>query len=74
MEKKEPCYQVLRSGSCRFGGDCKYSHDVQAVAQVQALVCKQFARGKCARGDKCPLRHVSDGEVGAARVGVAAAA
>lgn len=70
----QPCYLFGKTGSCRFGADCRDSQDSEVMAQAQALLCRQFARGKCSRGDKCPFRHVAANIIGTATVASAVAA
>ena len=69
VSEKSVCFNMQRTGSCRFGAKCKFSHDVP-LRQVQQLhggggslfqqkpreLCRMFQSGHCRFGDRC--RHV----------------
>jgi hypothetical protein len=60
------CFNMARSGTCRFGASCRFSHDSPtpvrqihgggASFQQKPELCKMFQVGRCRFGDKC--RHV----------------
>ena len=64
------CFNMSRSGTCRFGAQCKFSHDAPTqVRQVHTNivnastssrqkqeVCRMFQAGRCRFGDRC--RHI----------------
>jgi hypothetical protein len=67
-----PCKVFAKDGTCRFGNECKYSHDVQvgaasgkraakpkakANANAKREVCRNFANGSCAHGNFCKFAH-----------------
>ncbi|KAA6423818.1 MAG: E3 ubiquitin- ligase makorin-like [Trebouxia sp. A1-2] len=41
-------------GSCRYGKDCQFSHD---MGEVPSMVCKYYLAGHCSYGDKCRYDH-----------------
>ena len=67
-DKQRVCKLLLETGECRFGSDCKYSHDSsllnndQSAAPSQApgsrsTKCVKFTDGECRKGDHCPYTH-----------------
>ena len=62
------CFNMARSGTCRFGAQCKFSHDastqvrqvhtniVNASSRQKQEVCRMFQTGRCRFGDRC--RHI----------------
>ncbi|KAM3934483.1 putative E3 ubiquitin-protein ligase makorin-1 [Leptodactylus fuscus] len=49
---RAPCRAFLR-GSCRFGPNCRFSHERKPVP-----ICRHFQNGFCGYGDKCSFLHV----------------
>ena len=52
-----PC-RFFQVGTCRAGADCRFSHSVDAKADVR-VPCKFFAQGYCAHGERCAFSHAS---------------
>jgi hypothetical protein len=55
------CRDYRRFGSCRFGAQCKYSHDIPAdrmnIAPKSNEPCFKFRQGRCTMGNKCRFAH-----------------
>jgi hypothetical protein len=62
------CFNMTRHGTCRFGAQCKFSHDAQVpVRQLQHgtnmsfqqknELCRLFQQGRCRWGDRCKYVH-----------------
>lgn len=66
------CFSMARTGSCKYGAQCRYSHDSVPVRQVQQfgrgpsssspfqtrpVLCNLFQAGRCNWGDKCRFAH-----------------
>ncbi|KAI6170536.1 RING-type E3 ubiquitin transferase [Aphelenchoides bicaudatus] len=49
-----PCTNFMREGRCRFGQNCRYSHD---LPQQQRTVCQKYMEGSCRYGSNCRYRH-----------------
>ena len=74
--EKRPCYFYLVKRSCRNGKDCPFSQDTKLRDKAEKAgppksrsaspkgrgdkVCRDFQKGNCKRGDKCPYSHKSD--------------
>jgi len=63
---KGACLTFLRLGSCRYGKNCKFSHDAKDTRAQTAehlaphlQVCNMFTRtGNCRYGERCKFAHV----------------
>jgi hypothetical protein len=60
--RNAPCHFFQQGKSCRFGAQCKFSHDAptnrHGPSQSKANeACIKFSQGHCFRGDKCPYVH-----------------
>lgn len=49
--KSKICKAYLRSGKCKYGNTCKFSHNCKEV------LCKFFLAGTCKFGDNCKFKH-----------------
>ncbi|KAJ8257190.1 hypothetical protein GJAV_G00182900 [Gymnothorax javanicus] len=49
------CRQYIR-GSCRFGPNCVFSHELPVLPQAE--ICRYFQKGACWYGDRCRYRHI----------------
>lgn len=67
-DRPAPCTYFQR-GACRYGANCKYSHELNAVAPPpQASVsrksslptCTYFLRNACYKGVDCPFNHPAE--------------
>lgn len=74
MRSLSYCKQFLQNGSCVFGEQCRFSHDVDPAAApgVYAAfasapggkggpgsICQHFLRGRCTYGDQCRFTHTA---------------
>lgn len=52
----EQCYEFTRTGTCRYGKNCKYMHKSQDKTQK---ICVEFQNtGKCSFNGNCKYRHL----------------
>eukprot|EP00985_Skeletonema_marinoi_P003967 scaffold1738_cov198-Skeletonema_marinoi.AAC.10 len=70
-KKKQKCFAFKKSGTCKLGDDCPFSHDIskpaestkesttkpQAKDKSQTDCINWKNKGKCRKGDKCPYKH-----------------
>ncbi|XP_026575753.1 probable E3 ubiquitin-protein ligase makorin-1 [Pseudonaja textilis] len=49
-----PCRNFAR-GACRWGQNCRFSHD-----RKYTQICRYFQNGFCANGDCCSYQHISE--------------
>jgi len=65
-----PCFNMQATGSCKFGAQCRFSHDPphfrsgDAPRAVPSLAksseaCRNFLAGRCHRGDACRFSHAN---------------
>ena len=58
---------AFQKGNCRFGNDCRFSHDENDVANAPPPsnysrgACYAFREGNCTRGDSCRFSHEEGG-------------
>lgn len=64
-----PCLEFDKTGACKFGDKCKFSHlgptdSGKPVKKPKKRngICLIFVEGTCKYGDKCRYRHVSESE------------
>ena len=57
------CFNMQKRGSCSFGANCKFSHDLSGASGKQEP-CRNFLAGTCTWGDRCRFSH---GNAGSAR-------
>ncbi|KAI9183223.1 hypothetical protein H9P43_004140 [Blastocladiella emersonii ATCC 22665] len=59
--KASPCNFFNKTGWCKFGDNCRYSHDSSLVELEPGKKLKQqcvhFVRGNCRYGDRCHFSH-----------------
>jgi len=59
-DKQRPCFK-FSLGTCRFGSDCKFSHedglDPELGKPQGYRECRDFIKGGCERGDSCRFSH-----------------
>jgi len=59
-DKQRPCFK-FSVGTCRFGDDCKFSHEEGLDPELSKpqgyLVCRDFVKGECKRGGSCRFSH-----------------
>ncbi|KAH7069939.1 hypothetical protein BKA63DRAFT_519849 [Paraphoma chrysanthemicola] len=64
----QPCLNMARTGNCRFGASCRFSHDPQVLQQApvastadtrnQRSACNRLVDGKpCRNGPRCKFSH-----------------
>ena len=52
------CQFFQRTGTCKFGDSCRFSHDVSPRHAPRSQVCDLFRRtGNCKFGDQCRFSH-----------------
>ena len=68
-DKDKICSLFASSGECRYGDNCRFSHDSdESGAGITGVLglpppasipkeCSRFADGKCLNGDSCPFQH-----------------
>ncbi|EPQ27120.1 uncharacterized protein PFL1_05401 [Pseudozyma flocculosa PF-1] len=57
-ERVPHCVHYLRTGRCRNGDDCVYTHSDRLADGLDTPVCDDFSRlGWCERGKECTQRH-----------------
>ncbi|XP_005447207.2 probable E3 ubiquitin-protein ligase makorin-1 [Falco rusticolus] len=54
---RPPCRNFAR-GSCRWGQNCRFSHDRKSVQ-----ICRYFQSGFCSYGECCSYQHIQDDPV-----------
>jgi hypothetical protein len=55
---------AFQKGECRFGDDCRYSHEGEGSCIAGAggmSTCFAWQKGECTFGDKCRYAHDGDG-------------
>ncbi|XP_063212930.1 probable E3 ubiquitin-protein ligase makorin-1 [Chroicocephalus ridibundus] len=50
-----PLCRDFARGSCRWGQNCRFSHD-----RKSAQVCRYFQSGFCSYGERCSYQHIQD--------------
>lgn len=59
-DKQRPCFK-FSLGTCRFGSECKFSHedglDPELGKPQGYRDCRDFIKGECRRGDSCRFSH-----------------
>ncbi|OPJ88855.1 uncharacterized protein [Patagioenas fasciata] len=50
-----PVCRNFARGSCRWGQNCRFSHD-----RKPARICRYFQSGFCGHGERCSYQHVQD--------------
>jgi len=59
-DKQRPCFK-FSAGTCRFGEDCKFSHEEGLDPELSKPQgyrgCRDFVKGECRRGDSCRFSH-----------------
>lgn len=71
------CTHFARTGTCKFGASCRFSHDLTDQNRVTAALdedrnargqlCSFFQRtGFCKHGDKCRFLHMREQDLGCA--------
>ena len=53
-------FYVLQNGNCKFGNECRYSHDLKGLSfqdAKQYIPCPYFQKGGCRYGEFCQLSH-----------------
>eukprot|EP01122_Echinamoeba_exundans_P001626 TRINITY_DN11646_c0_g1_i1.p1 TRINITY_DN11646_c0_g1~~TRINITY_DN11646_c0_g1_i1.p1 ORF type:complete len:139 (+),score=20.80 TRINITY_DN11646_c0_g1_i1:127-543(+) len=65
MERNKPKCRFFAAGRCKYGSECRFSHEPAAPKSTAApstapkkQPCKYFKRGYCANGSKCRFSHV----------------
>ncbi|KAH7074051.1 hypothetical protein FB567DRAFT_553546 [Paraphoma chrysanthemicola] len=64
----QPCHNFARTGNCRFGASCRFSHVPQVLQQVQVAstadprhqrpACRRLVEGNfCRNGPRCKFSH-----------------
>lgn len=65
-----PCFNMQSTGSCKFGAQCKFSHEppqnrqggpLRAPHSAKREACRNFLAGRCFMGDRCKYSHASAG-------------
>ncbi|SPO29210.1 uncharacterized protein UTRI_06159 [Ustilago trichophora] len=57
-ERVPHCVHYLRTGKCRNGDECLYTHSDKLVDGVGTKICRSFSDyGWCERGNECEERH-----------------
>jgi hypothetical protein len=52
------CKLFARTGQCKYGNQCKYSHDAQNLKEQQMPMCRFFDSPLgCTKGDQCKFSH-----------------
>ena len=54
------CLYFVNKGTCKYGDECRYSHDVQAIEEGRKLngACmRYFNKGSCSNGITCKQSH-----------------
>jgi hypothetical protein len=57
-KSKTLCNNIIKTGKCRFGADCRFSHDV-AVPTVPEI-CSFYLQNACTKGASCRFSHDVD--------------
>ena len=61
-----PCFNMQNTGSCKFGAQCKFSHEPPqnrqsgsppAPSSAKREACRNFLAGRCFAGDRCRYLH-----------------
>ena len=64
-DKDKPCWNMERTGHCKFGQHCKFSHGVSSGAAMtdqprkpaaSQELCREFLIGTCSKVN-CPFKH-----------------
>ncbi|GMH43698.1 hypothetical protein BSKO_11620 [Bryopsis sp. KO-2023] len=55
MPDEKVLCKYYASGCCKYGNECRFTHDFGAT---QSMVCKFYLQGGCSYGDKCRYDHV----------------
>jgi len=58
----KPCTNFQKTGNCKFGNNCRFSHESGAAARVgsgglNAKPCTNFLNGNCSFGANCRFSH-----------------
>ncbi|KDQ53391.1 hypothetical protein JAAARDRAFT_197541 [Jaapia argillacea MUCL 33604] len=64
MSQPQICLYYSRTGTCKFGTDCRYRHVLGGASETAAptQVCQHYSRtGNCRFGTGCRYRHVDAG-------------
>jgi hypothetical protein len=59
MSQRKLCIHHLR-GYCRFGPDCKFSHETpnqRSLHKVNSEPCRNYKIGYCKFGTQCKFSH-----------------
>ncbi|SPO29883.1 uncharacterized protein UTRI_06159_B [Ustilago trichophora] len=57
-ERVPHCVHYLRTGNCRNGDECLYTHSDKLVQGVETKICRNFSDyGWCDKGKECEERH-----------------
>jgi hypothetical protein len=72
-----PCFNMQATGSCKFGAQCRFSHEPSQLRSADpraasspaksSEACRNFLAGRCNRGDTCRFSHASTNSNGGSR-------
>jgi hypothetical protein len=60
VDPQASCAFFMSQGHCKFGSNCRFSHDVNIKNRIP--ICLHFQKGYCKHGENCKYAHIRNAE------------